>query len=379
MTDDPPLPLLAHVAAVEDPRVERTTLHPLAHILTIAMSAVIRGAETWDDIEAFGQAKADWFAPFLDLTNGIPSPDPFHRVFAALDADQFRAGFLAWMRAVCTVLPAEVVAIDGKTRRRSHDRGAGKAALHLVSAWAATNRLVLGHVPVAAKSNEMTAIPEVLRALTISGCVVTIDAMGCQRDIAEQILAHDAGHVLALKDNPSDLFADVQETLRGAAAEAWQGVGYDYAREVDKGHGRIETRQAWVLHDPEHLVWLQAAHHWPGLAAVGLVEASRHIGAERTVERRSYLLRAPLTATAFGEAVRGHWGIENQVHWVLDVGFREDLSRIRAGAAAANMTVLRHSARNLLQQTTVGRLSIKTKRLNAGWDHAFLLQLLRAL
>jgi predicted transposase YbfD/YdcC len=379
MTQLTPVPLLEHFAAVQDPRVDRTKLHPLANILTIAISAVICGAETWDDIATFGEAKAEWFAGFLDLTNGIPSHDTFNRVFAALDADQFRAGFRAWMHAVCTVLPAEVVALDGKTVRRSHDRGAGKAALHLVSAWAATNRLVLGQVQVADKSNEMTAIPDLLRALALRGCLVTLDAMGCQRDIAQQIRTQDADYVLALKDNQPALYADVQETFHCAAADAWRGVAYDYAREVDKGHGRIETRHAWVVRDAEHLAWLQAAHDWPGLAAVGLVEAERRIGPERTVERRYYLLSTPLSATAFGAAVRGHWGIENQVHWVLDVVFREDLSRMRAGAAAANMAVLRHIARNLLQQTTVGRLSIKTKRLKAGWDHAFLLQLLRAL
>lgn len=373
------LPLLEHFAAVQDPRVDRTKLHPLANILTIAISAVICGAETWDDIEAFGEAKAGWFAGFLDLTNGIPSHDTFNRVFAALDPDQFRAGFLAWIRAVATVLPAEVVALDGKTLRRSHDRGAGKAAIHLVSAWAATNRLVLGQVKVDDKSNEITAVPELLRVLALAGCIVTLDALGCQRQVAQQILDQGADSVLALKGNQGALHQDVQETVRRAEADGWRGVAHDQVTAIDKGHGRIETRRAWVLTDADHLAWLQAEHAWPGLAAVGLVEAERRTGAARTVQRRYYLLSRPLSAAAFEAAVRSHWGIENQVHWVLDVVFREDLSRIRNGAAAENMAVLRHLALNVLRQTAVKRLSLKTKRLKAGWDHAFLLQLLRAL
>jgi len=373
------LPLLAHFARLDDPRVERTKRHPLVNILAIAISAVICGAETWDDIEAFGEAKAAWFGEFLDLSGGIPSHDTFNRVFAALDPAQFRTCFAAWMAAVAAVLPAEVVALDGKTVRRSHDRGAGKSAIHLVSAWATTNRLVLGQVKVDAKSNEITAIPDLLRALALTGCIVTIDALGCQRAIAEQIRDQGADYVLALKDNQGTLHQDVQETFARADADGWQGVAHDVAQTVDKGHGRIETRRAWVLTDADHLAWLQAVHAWPGLAAVGRVEAERRIGATRTVECRYYLLSRPLAAAAFGAAVRSHWGIENQVHWVLDVVFHEDLSRIRAGAAAENMAVLRQIALAALRHTEVKRLSIKTKRLKAGWDHAFLLHLLRAL
>lgn len=373
------LPLLAHFIALDDPRVERTRRHPLLNILAIAISAVICGAESWDDIEAFGEAKAAWFGEFLDLSAGIPSHDTFNRVFAALDPTQFRACFASWMAAVATVLPAEVVAVDGKTVRRSHDRGAGKAAIHLVSAWASTNRLVLGHVKVDAKSNEITALPELLRVLALNGCIVTVDAMGCQREIAQQIREQGADYVLALKDNQGTLHRDVQETFARADADGWPGVAHDFAQSVDKGHGRIDTRRAWVLTDAEHLAWLQAGHAWPGLGAVGRVEAERRIGTTHTREYRYYLLSRPLAADAFGAAVRRHWGIENQVHWVLDVVFHEDLSRIRAGAAAEKMAVLRHIALNLLRQTEVKHLSLKTKRLKAGWDHVFLLRLLQAL
>jgi predicted transposase YbfD/YdcC len=300
-------------------------------------------------------------------------------VFAALDPEQFRAGFRSWMEAVAAVLPAEVVAVDGKTLRRSHDRGAGKAAIHMVSAWAATNRVVLAQVKVDDKSNEITALPELLGALALSGCLVTLDAMGCQRAIAEQIREQGADYVLALKENQGTLYDDVQETFARADADGWRGLGYDSTEAVDKGHGRIETRRAWVLTDAAHLAWVQDSHAWPGLAAVGRVVAERRIGTTRTVEHRFYLLSVPLPAAVFAAAVRGHWGIENRVHWVLDVVFREDLSRIRAGAAAENMAVLRHIALNVLSHTEGKRLSIKTKRLKAGWDHAFLRQLLHAL
>jgi predicted transposase YbfD/YdcC len=373
------LALTQHFAALEDPRVERTKLYPLEVIVIITICAVICGAETWDEIAAFGEAKVAWFATFLDLPHGIPSHDTFNRVFAALDPAQFRACFLGWMRAVAATLPAQVVALDGKTVRRSHDRGAGKAAIHMVSAWASTNRLVLAQVKTDAKSNEITALPDLLRCLALSGCIVTIDAMGCQRAIARQIRDQDADYVLALKDNQGTLAADVRESFAQARADGFAGVGHDAAVTVDKGHGRIETRRAWVLTDRAVLAWLHDGHAWPGLAALGMIEAERRIGAQRSSETRYYLLSAPLSAHAFGAAVRSHWGIENQVPWVLDMAFREDHSRIRQGAAAENAVILRHIALNLLKHETTKRLSVKAKRLKAGWDHAYLLQVLHGL
>jgi len=368
--------LTDHFATLDDPRVERTKLHPLLSIMTIAICAVIAGAESWDDIEEFGEIRADWFASFLDLPHGIPSHDTFNRVFAALDPMQFQACFLAWMRAVTGVLPAQVIAIDGKAVRGSHDRERGKAAIHLVSAWASANRVVLAQVQVDEKSNEITALPDLLRCLTLAGCVVTIDAMGCQREIAQQILDQEGTYVLALKANQGTLHEDVRLSFTVAQADHFAGVRHDAAETVETGHGRIETRHAWVIDDPAVIGWIETRHAWPSLAAIGLVRAERRIGSEHTVEDRSYLLSRPLSARAFGDAVRSHWGIENQVHYVLDVAFHEDQSRIRAGHAAENFAVLRHIALNLLRQQTVKRTSIKGRRLKAAWDTDFLLQVL---
>lgn len=369
--------LSEHFASLEDPRMDRTKLHPLLSVITIALCGVVCGAETWNEIAEFGEAMAGRFENFLNLPNGIPSHDTFNRVFSVLDPEQFRACFAQWMQAVATVLPTQVVALDGKTVRRSHDRKLGKQAIHMVSAWATENRLVLAQVKVDDKSNEITALPQLLRQLAVAGCLVTIDAMGCQREIAQQILEQDGDYLLALKGNQGTLYQEVKDSFQQAIADEFADVGHDYSETIDKGHGRIEVRRSWVMHDPEVMVWLNEHHHWPGLRAIGMVEAERHIGLECAKETRYYLLSHPLLAREFGQAVRSHWGIENRVHWVLDLAFREDMSRIRRGYAAENFVILRHLALNLLQRhPTKRRLSIKARRLKAGWDHDYLLQLL---
>jgi len=377
------LPLTKHFAHLADPRVERTKLHLLLDVVVIALCAVIAGAESWDDIALFGETKAAWFATFLALPNGIPSHDTFNRVFAALDPEQFRAGFASWMQAVAEVVPAQVIALDGKTVRGSHDRAQGKRAIHMVSAWASANRLVLTQVKVDDKSNELTAIPAVLRQLALTGCLVTLDAMGCQREVAQQICDQQADYVLALKANQPDLLEEVVDCFTLADATAYDGVRHDWQETVNKRHGRIETRQHTVISDRAHLAWLQAEQRWPGLRALGRVQTQRRRsdGSEpATSEVRYYLLSRVLSAQQFGAAVRSHWGIENCVHWVLDVTFGEDQSRIRAGHAAENVVVLRHIALNLLRHepSAIPR-SLKARRLKAGWDNDYLLRILSAV
>ncbi len=381
------LTLGEHFASLEDPRVERTKLHPLLSIVTIALCAVICGAETWDDIAEFGRSKVDWLGSFLELPNGIPSHDTFNRVFQALDPKQFESCFLRWTKAISGVLKG-IIALDGKTLRGSRGQTsdkAGKGAIHMVSAWASQNRLVLGQVKVDAKSNEITAIPELLRALAIEGCLVTIDAMGTQRAIAKQIIDQGGDYVLALKENQATLYQEVVEMFSQAKANTIDELVIEDERTIEKGHGRIDVRRCRVIPDIDVLSWLQEGsegHNWPGLKAIGMVEAQRRIGDRRSSETRYYLLSAALSAQAFGDAVRSHWGIENRVHWVLDVGFHEDQSRIRAGHAAENFAVLRHLALNLLQHQTEPknrRLSVKGRRLKAGWDNTYLLQILTSL
>ena len=378
----PACALTTQFAQLPDPRVERTKRHPLLSIITIALCAVIAGADSWDSIAAFGELRARWFASFLEIPHGIPSHDTFNRVFAALDPDAFRAAFAAWMQAITGVLPAQVIALDGKTVRGSHDRARGKSAIHLVSAWATANQLVLAQVKVDDKSNEITALPQLLQQLALSGCIVTIDAMGCQRAIAAQIVAQHGDYVLALKDNQPTLHADVHECFAQVAAAVSTlppAAGVDHATTTDKGHGRLEIRRQTVLSEPEMLAWLQEQQHWPGLAAVGRVEAERRIGEQVSHETRYYLLSRVLPAAAFGAAVRSHWGIENQVHWVLDMTFGEDRSRVRSKHAAENLAVLRHLALNLLRRTPTRRpVSLKAKRLAAGWDTDYLLEILQA-
>jgi len=372
--------LVERFAELEDPRVRRSQRHSLLAIVTIALCGVICGAESWVEIEQFGQAKADWFATFLDLPHGIPSHDTFGRVFAQLDARQFAACFADWMQAVADVLPPQVIALDGKTVRRAHDRAAGKGALHLVSAWASAGRLVLAQVAVDDKSNEITAFPLLLRQLALRGCIVTLDAMGCQTEIAAQVLTQGADYVLALKENQPTLCEEVADTFALARANGFADYvpsAWEHSRQVSKGHGRLEIREQWVLSDAAVLAYLQEAVPWPGLGAIGLVEAERHFS-DGSVEReaRSYLLSTPLSAPQFGAAVRSHWGIENQVHWLLDVAFREDESRVRIGSAAENFAVLRRLALHLLKQDTTATCGIKARRLKAGWSHDYLLHLL---
>lgn len=376
MTLTPIASLQTHFAPVEDPRVDRTKLHDLLDIVVIAICAVICGADTWVDVEDFGNAKLPWLQQFMPLPNGIPAHDTFGNVFARLDPQQFQACFLSWVQAVMTVTNGQVVAIDGKTLRRSHDKRLGKAAIHMVSAWATTNRLVLGQVKVNDKSNEITAIPALLKLLDLTGCIVTIDAMGTQKQIAKTIVARQADYVLAVKENQGHLFEDLQAIFAEAEHCQFKQVPHQTCRTVAKEHGRLETRQCWTISRADYLNSLRDRDAWEKLNTLGMVRSERRVGETVTVETRYYISSLAGTAEQFLGAVRGHWGVENGLHWTLDVAFREDESRLRKGDGAQNFAVLRHIALNLLKQEKIAKVGIKAKRLKAGWDEAYLLKVL---
>ena len=382
MDPGPDTSVSRHFAGLTDPRVERTKEHRLVDIVTIALCAALRGAGDWVAVETFGRAKEAWLRQFLALPGGIPSHDTFGRVFARLDPDEFRACFLAWVRAVSGPDPADgIIAVDGKTARRSHARGRGKAALHLVSAWASANGLVLGQRATDDRSNEVTAIPGLLRLLALEGCTVTIDAQGCQTAIAAQIVDRGADYVLALKDNPPILHRKVRlafEDARSAARAGCPVTGWDTATTLDAGHGRIERRRCWALDDPEYLAYVDPAGAWPGLRSLVLIEAERRVAGAVTAEPRYHLSSLPPDAAALGRAVRAHWGIENRLHWVLDVAFGEDQSRFRTGSGPENFAIVRHFALNLLRRDP-DRGSIAKKRFRAALDDQYLTALLARL
>lgn len=365
-----------YFGSLTDPRIDRTKRHTLGDVLTIALCASICGADNWVDIAQFGEAKEEWFKTFLALPNGIPSHDTFGDVFARVDPEEFRRCFAAWVQAVAEVTRGQVLAIDGKTVRRSHDRGAGKEAIHMVNVWATANGLALGQTTVEKKSNEITAIPELLRMLDVSGCIVSIDAMGCQTAIAEQIVASEADYVLAVKQNQGRLYEDIRDLFTGAAALQYVDTPHDVWQAVEKGHGRIERRQCCVIDDPETRTSIRDRHRWVGLTSVVQVTAHRQSGGHRTEETRYYMSSLAADARRLLTAVREHWGVENQLHWVLDVAFREDESRVRKDHGPENLAVLRQMTLNLLKQETTLHRSIHGKRLYAGWREDYLLKIL---
>jgi len=384
MQNHPKLSLIEHFKALPDPRVQRTQDHDLIDILVIAVCTLLCAGESFNDMEDFGHAKYDWFKTFLTLRNGIPSHDTFNRVFATLDPRAFLDCFLRWTQSLRQAVAQEIVALDGKALRRALN--ADQSVKYVVSAWAEDNGLVLGQLKVGDKSNEITALPELLRVLELTGCIVTVDAMGCQKTIAQEIIAADADYVLALKGNHQTVHEEVKTFLDATVAEAAQPrpVGAKLSKAVatlavlqtvEKDHGRLETRR---YYQSAELDWFADRAQWEGLRSVGMVEAIRQIGGQRTVERRYYLTSLPLGAETFARAVRGHWGVENKLHWVLDVCFREDQSRARAGYAAENLATLRRLALNLLKREKTKKRGIKGKQLNASWDHAYLLRLLGA-
>lgn len=372
MEKPPTVALVEHFASVPDPRIERHRWHKLSDIFVIAVCAVLCGAESYPAIEDFGQEREAWLRQFLELPEGIPSHDTFNRVLRVLEPIALQQCFLNWMRAVAEVTQGEVVAIDGKALRRSFAKSRGKRAIPMVSAWATANGVVLGQRKVDTKSNEITAIPAFLDLLALKGCIVTIDAMGCQRTIAQKIVEQGADYVLALKDNQPTLAQTVEEFfVAGPHAEA-QRAASAYHEQTEQGHGRVETRCAWISAalPPE-----VSAAEWPGLRSIGMVQATRTVAGETKVAPRFDLTSLPPDAEQFAQAVRKHWGVENQLHWSLDVTFREDQSRLRMGHGAENFAVLRHMALNLLRQEP-GTKSLPRKRLACALNPDYLLKVL---
>jgi len=358
---------------VRDPRVERTRKHELHDILVIAICSVVCGAESWNEIEEFGLSNEDWFKTFLELPHGIPSHDTFGRVFAALDPDEFEAAFRSWVATVAETSAGKHISIDGKTLRRSFDSASGRAAVHMVSAWVHENHACFGQIKVDEKSNEITAIPKLLDMLCLEGATVTIDAIGCQRDISQRITGKGGDYGICLKGNQGELHEDVSLFLDDAIERKSKEL--DTYQTLDKGHGRIERRRTWATMDTE---WLRTRHEWPGLASIAAVEARVKQKGGTTTERRYFIGSFDRQcAQRFGVLARNHWSVENNLHWQLDVAFGEDDSRARIGNAAENLSRVRRIALMLLKQEKSVRIGVKGKRKKAGWDRNYLLKVLQ--
>ena len=369
-----PRGLLRALNEIPDPRMDRTQKHRLGDILAIAICAVISGAEGWTHVALFGRSKIKWFKTFLALPNGIPSHDTFGRVFAMLDPMAFEECFMKWIAALATASRGRLIAIDGKAIRRSLDTANGKAAIHMVSAWCEANHMVLGQVATDAKSNEITAIPRLLKLLDIDGAVITIDAAGCQKKIARQIVAQGGHYILQLKGNQGGLHAETVQLFDQCLSDDCHGIAYHTASTTNGGHGRIEQRRIWAT--PE-VAWFAERSKWKNLRSLIRIESQRTVNGETSKEYRYYISDLPATDPGkLLEDIRGHWGIENRLHWSLDVSFREDDCRIRQGHAAENFSRLNRIALNLLKTETSCKVGIKSKRLRCGWDRDYLLKVL---
>jgi predicted transposase YbfD/YdcC len=374
MDVEAPCGLLRFFDQIQDPRMDRTKLHLLSDMLVITLCAVICGANNWVEIEMFGKIKLEWLRACLVLPNGIPSHDTFGRVFSILDPDQLERCFRRMTAALAESTGGKLIAVDGKTLRRSFDKASNKAAIHMVSAWSEMNQVVLGQVATDAKSNEITAIPRLLEMLDITGSVVTIDAMGCQKAIAEKIVDQDGHYVLQVKGNQETLHDRLQETFDELTCGSLPHVPYSFHEEVNKGHGRVETRRIWTT---EWIDWYTARSDWAGLKTFICVESVRTVNGDTSTARRYYISdlggQDPKTMLHY---VRGHWGIENKLHWSLDVSFREDDLRNRAGYSAENFSRMRRLALNLLRQNKSCKAGVNGKRLKACLEQDYLLKVL---
>jgi predicted transposase YbfD/YdcC len=369
-----PLVLLRAFAELKDPRMNRTRLHSLTDILAISICAVICGADGWAQVVKFGRCKLAWFKTFLELPNGIPSHDTFGRVFAALDPSAFEECFMKWVAALTTASQGRLIAIDGKTIRRSLDTASDKAAIHMVHAWCQANHMVLGQIATEAKSNEITAIPQLMKLLDLQGAVVTLDAAGCQKKIAAQIVEQGGDYLLQLKGNQGTLHQETVELFDQCLTDDCRGIAYRTAATTDKGHGRIEQRRLWATSEVN---WFAEKGKWKNLRSLIRVQCKRTVNGETSDEYRYYISSLPAdNASRLLKYIRGHWEVENNLHWCLDISFREDECRIRQGHAAENFARLSRIALNLLKAEKTNDGGIKTKRLCCGWDHDYLLKVL---
>lgn len=368
-----PEELIEYFAELPDPRSDINRQHNLVDLVTIAVCAATCGADQWTEVAEFGRIREEWFRQYLELPFGIPSHDTFGRVFALLDPQAFQESLLGWLTAVFDIKDAQVIAIDGKTARRSGDNRLGKKALHMVSAWATENSIVLGQVKTAEKSNEITAIPELLDMIDVEGATVTIDAMGCQREIVEKIVEKGGDYIIGLKKNQGKLYDRAVELFREVAGKQFDCVRQRHKLTTDHGHGRTEVRDHIIIRD---LFTFQEDEAWTGLQCFGRVIYQRTVDGKMNEEVRYYITSLPCVAKSFAEKVRAHWSIENSLHWSLDVSFGEDNSRIRIGNAQENMNTLRKFTLSLLKNETSNKRGIKNKRKCAGWDPGYMLKVL---
>jgi predicted transposase YbfD/YdcC len=365
-----------HFGGLKDHRASHQIEHKLIDMIIITICATISGADDWKAIAEYGVAKYDLLKTFLELPNGIPSHDTFNRLFSRLKPEELQRCFIGWTQAVHQVTEGELLNIDGKNLRGAKEPGNSRSLIYMVSVWSASHHLVLGQKKVDWKSNEITAIPPLLEMLAIRGCLVSIDAMGCQTEIAKTIIAEGADYVLALKKNQGNLYEDVTQLFTAAQKQYFKNIEHQSHSTVEKGHGRSERRSYWVMGNTEYLI---GAENWVGLKSIGMVESERNINGKISIEQRYYLLSIEPNVQRFAQSVRSHWSIENQLHWMLDVGFSEDKVQSYQGYSAENLAVIRHLGINLLSRDKKSQVGMKTKRLKAGWDDNYLIETLTAL
>ena len=368
--------LQEHFSSVEDPRVEYLVDHDLLEVIVIAICAVICGANDWVAVVHWAKTKEYWLKQHLKLEHGIPSHDTFRRLFLRLNPEEFQSSFMSWIGSVFKVTEGQVIAIDGKEMHGSKSAKLGRKAIDMVSAWATTNQLVLGQQKVDEKSNEITAIPKLLKLLNLEGCLVTIDAMGCQTEIAKQIVAQGGDYLLAVKENQGHLHEDISFLFESAHRHEFKGIDSDYASDLSYGHGRVERRECWLIDDCGQLEFIRNRKAWTNLNTIVMIRSQRQEGDKVTIKERFFISSLVADAQQLLAAKRAHWGIENQLHWTLDVAFQEDKHQL-AGNGAANFAVLRHIATSLLKQEKTAKCGIANKRLKAAWDEAYLLKVLQ--